>query len=298
MTDAGKKRGRVFAIGDIQGCFDAMRRALDEAGFDAARDELWCVGDLVNRGPDSLGVLRFLRDLGDRCHAVLGNHDLHLLARAAGGRSYRGDTLDALLDAPDAAELIEWLRHRPMLHRDARLGWMMVHAGLAPAWSLAVAQRRARRVEKALRGRNWRKFCLRLESRDWPAREPHGPKGKLDFAVAVLTRARWCAADGRMDWKARASGPEDASRAWFPWFAHPQARWRRSLQKKKARKKALRVLFGHWAARGLVLDQPDVLGLDSGCVWGGKMTVARLKKGGDFSIAASCDCEGWQPLGL
>ncbi len=284
---------RVFAIGDIQGCFEAMRGALDEAGFDAARDELWCVGDLVNRGPDSLGVLRFLRDLGERCHAVLGNHDLHLLARAAGGRAFRGDTLDAMLDAPDADALIEWLRHRPILHRDARLGWMMAHAGLAPEWSLAAAQRRARRVEKALRGRGWRKFCLRLESRGWPVREPGGPKGKLDFAAAVFTRVRWCAADGEMDWKARANGPEDASRDWFPWFAHPAARWR-----KGARKKGLRVLFGHWAARGLVLDHPDVLGLDSGCVWGGKMTVARLEAGGRFRIVASRDCKAHQPIGL
>ncbi|MDX8402696.1 MAG: symmetrical bis(5'-nucleosyl)-tetraphosphatase, partial [Mariprofundaceae bacterium] len=222
MTDGR----RVFAIGDIQGCFMEMRDALDAAGFDARRDELWCVGDLVNRGPDSLTVLRFLRGLGRRCRAVLGNHDLQLLARWAGGRGFRGDTLDAVLGAPDAAELVEWLRRRPLLHRDRRLGWMMVHAGLAPSWSPATVCRRARRLERVLRGRRWRRFCRGLQRRDWPVREPRGPRGRLVFAAAVFTRIRWCGQDGRMAWQARANAPDAGEAAWLPWFDHPDARWR------------------------------------------------------------------------
>ena len=172
----------TYAIGDVQGCLGALRRLLDAFGFDRARDQLWFVGDLVNRGPDSLATLRLVKDFGDVAVTVLGNHDFHLLAVSAGyAKTHRSDTLDAVLDAPDREELLAWLRQRPMLHVQGK--WAMVHAGLLPQWSVATAQRLAREVETALRGADWRQFLARLYG-DTPdswneVRQRHGPNALL-----------------------------------------------------------------------------------------------------------------------
>ena len=256
----------VYAVGDIQGCYKPLKKLLKKVAFDPAVDRLWCVGDLVNRGPDSLEVLRYLKSLGDACVCVLGNHDLHLLEHAAGARRVSDrDTLHEVLHAPDAHELIEWLRHRPLLHHDEELNWCMVHAGLHPEWSLAKAKRRAQKVEKKLRGDQWKKFCRKLAKTKFPATEPlntHG--GRARFAVGVLTYTRYCTRTGSFSWST-AVGRPDSSRQ-RPWYAHKQLAWRGQC----------RVVFGHWAAKGLVSKQSHVLGLDSGCVWGGRLTLARL----------------------
>jgi len=256
----------VYAVGDIQGCFDSLRRLLDTITFDPAADRLWCTGDLVNRGPDSLAVLRFMHDLGDSCTSVLGNHDLHLLTLAAGGALYRRDTIQDILDAPDAAELLDWLRRRPLIHDDEALGSALVHAGLHPAWDMDTAMQRAGRVQARLQRDDWADFCLQLHHDAYPPRQPEVSEG-LDadlFTVAVLTRTRYCTADGLFDWGNRAGPAQGPGQQ--PWFGFADAPWRRQR----------RIVYGHWAAMGLVADQPHVLGLDTGCVWGGALSVARI----------------------
>jgi len=254
----------VYAVGDIQGCYDPLRRLLDKVGFNPARDTLWCVGDLVNRGPCSLEVLRFLKSLGDACICVLGNHDLHLLGQASGRVPHASKSLRKVLKAPDRKELLDWLRQRPLIHDDKRLGWCMVHAGLHPAWSLKEARRRAAQVEAMLRGSDWKEFCHFMH---WCRLPPGDPEGRLMgriFTAAVLTRARYCTGDGRFNWDVRAGRPKRKTEK--PWYAHATLAWRGKR----------RIVYGHWAAAGLVADQPHVLGLDSGCVWGGSLTIARL----------------------
>ncbi len=265
----------VYAVGDIQGCLKPLKRVLKAVKFDPARDQLWCVGDLVNRGPDSLKTLRFLKGLGDACVCVLGNHDLHLLELAAGGVLYRRDTLQSVLDAPDCDELIAWLRTRPLLHYDARLQWCMVHAGLHPDWTLKKALKQARRVEAELRGRYWKEFCRQLHHVKFPPRKPDKrDPSRVLFAAAVLTRTRYCTSDGLFNWDVRTG--ESSRYRDRPWYAHKRARWRRKTH----------VVYGHWAAAGLVADQPHVLGLDTGCVWGNALTLAKLRRHGRFKIVA------------
>jgi len=256
----------VYVVGDIQGCYKPLRKLLKNVRFNPEKDVLWCVGDLVNRGPDSLKVLRYLQSLGDACICVLGNHDLHLLGQIAGERPYRRDTLQDVLLAPDRDALTEWLRHRPLLHHDEGLGWCMVHAGFPPGWSLRKCKKRAKKVEGILRSGKWMEFCRQIHAQDFPLREPAG-KGlpRHLFAVAAFTRARYCTPDGRFDWRNRSGEPGRNERAWY---AHKQLAWRDDC----------RIVFGHWSAKGLVTDQTRVLGLDSGCVWGGRLTLARLDK--------------------
>ena len=260
---------RIFAVGDIQGCYDCLRRLLDHAGFRPDRDLLWCVGDLINRGNNSLATLRFLRDLGKQCIAVLGNHDLHLL-HAIASDAPPPPTLQQVIDAADCGALIDWLRHRPLIHRDKKLRWAMVHAGLPPQWTLHQARKRAKAIAKLLRSDRWQQELPPLLERGDTIGEPSDES--LAFALAVFTRCRFCTADGRFNWhNSRAESDTPSER---PWFAHPEARWRSDLPDGDPRN--CRIVFGHWAARGLVADQPHVLGLDSGCVWGNRLTLARI----------------------
>ncbi|MGP1609506.1 MAG: symmetrical bis(5'-nucleosyl)-tetraphosphatase [Burkholderiales bacterium] len=254
----------TYAIGDIQGCYDAMRRLLDTVGFDPAQDRLWLVGDLVNRGPQSSEVLRYLRELGDRAIAVLGNHDLHLLVVAAGVRKpHRGDTLDALLAAPDRDELLDWLRRQRLMHTGQ--GYAMVHAGLLPQWSIAQALALAREVETALQGPDYGEFlnCMYGNAPvQW--RDDLTGYDRLRVIVNAMTRLRLCTPEGVMEFTHK-TGLTDAPAGYLPWFDVPG---RASSDTP--------VLFGHWAALGLTL-RPDVLGLDSGCVWGRRLTAVRLE---------------------
>ena len=264
----------IYALGDIQGCYSEMRRLLDSAGFDPSGDQLWLVGDLVNRGPHSLEVLRFVRGLGDRAITVLGNHDLHLLVVAEGVRkAHPGDTLDAVLHAPDRDELLDWLRRQRLLHVAA--GHVMVHAGLLPQWSIAQAQQLAREVETALQGPGYHDF-LRVMYGNAPAQWDDGLTGhaRLRVIINAMTRLRLCTADGIMEFTHK-TGLQDMPSGYMPWFDAPERASR-----------GMPVIFGHWAALGLTV-RPDILGLDSGCVWGRRLSAIRLE---DRHLI-QCGCE-------
>ncbi len=257
----------IYAIGDIQGCAGAFGQLLKEIQFKPGSDRLWLVGDLVNRGPASLDTLRQVRDLGDAATTVLGNHDLHLLALAAGARKPgKHDTLDEILDAPDATELLDWLRQRPLAHHEVVAGQphLLVHAGLLPIWSVQEALVHADEVASALRAHDWRSFFLHMygdEPSAWS--DELGGYERLRVAVNALTRLRFCDASGVMDLKSKegAGAAPPGFQAWFDIAS------RRSAD--------TTVVFGHWSTLGLLLRQ-KLIGLDSGCVWGGALTAVRL----------------------
>jgi bis(5'-nucleosyl)-tetraphosphatase (symmetrical) len=265
------------AIGDIQGCCDELRALLARIGFSADRDRLWFVGDLVNRGPQSLEALRFVRALGDNAVVVLGNHDLHLLAVACGCRpARRSDTLDEILRAPDRDPLLEWLATRPLAHFEA--GDLMVHAGVVPQWTVEMTLALAREVESVLRDNP------RLLFDHMYGDEPHHWRADLEgtdrlrFAINVLTRMRVCTNDGQINLRIKGKPPAPGSQ-WIPWFDAESRRTR-----------GTRVVFGHWSALGLVV-RDDVIGLDSGCVWGGALTAIDLdgrQAGGSAPMSVSC----------
>lgn len=264
----------VYAIGDLQGCRDALARLLDRIDFDATSDRLWFTGDLVNRGPQSLESLRFVKQLGEAAVAVLGNHDLHLLAVAAGHQELGpSDTLDTILSAPDRTELIDWLRRQPLVHHDARLGYTMVHAGLAPQWTVEDALGLAGEVEARLAAPDWTDFVARMYG-NRPARwtSDLANTDRLRVIVNYLTRLRFCMPDGTMDFDHK--GPPGSQPAPLaPWFETPD---RRSAGQ--------RIVFGHWSALGAGANQ-SLFSLDSGCVWGGCLTALRLDgDGGRFSV--------------
>jgi bis(5'-nucleosyl)-tetraphosphatase (symmetrical) len=255
----------LYAIGDVQGCDAELGALLGTLKFSADRDSLWFVGDLVNRGPDSLKVLRRIRALGDAATVILGNHDLHLLAVAYGGVRLRDDdTLDTVLAAPDRAVLLDWLSSRPLLHEDARLNVCMVHAGLAPQWDLALARECSRELERALR-RDPAKLFDRLYG-DQPDRWDDALEGeeRLRFIANCLTRLRYLDTEGRLALRAKGSPKKAQSKSLIPWFEAQGARWRGS-----------RIVFGHWSTLGF-FSNADVTGLDTGCVWGGCLTALRL----------------------
>jgi len=266
----------VYAVGDVQGCHEALEGLLEQVRFDPARDRLWLVGDVVNRGPDSLGVLRFIRGLGASAIMVLGNHDLHLLAVAEGVRRLRGaDTLRPVLDAPDAAELLAWLREQPLLHADLALGYCMVHAGIPPHWDLATATVLAHEAEKWLRSSG----CAELVPNEVPELAELTPEltapQRARVIVSYLTRMRVCTPGGRMDLAFK--GPaEQSPPGYLPWFAHAERRTR-----------DVRVLFGHWAALRGRADAPNVYALDTGCSWGNALTMMRLEDGSRFACGCS-----------
>lgn len=259
----------IYAIGDVQGCYPALQRLLTAIRFDAARDQLWFAGDVVNRGAESLQTLRAIMAMGDAATMVLGNHDLHLLARANGGRGGRRDTLDDILKAPDCGELMQWLRHRPLLHEAVLDGttWVLVHAGIAPAWNLNTARRLALQVQAALRGPGHNQFLAEMygdEPRSWtPALSG---KRRLRYAVNAFTRMRYVADTGALEFKAK-SAPAQAAPHLSPWFAYPG---REPLNAE--------VIFGHWSTLGRVhWPEHRVWGLDTGAVWGGKLTALNLQ---------------------
>ncbi len=269
----------TWAIGDLQGCRAPFLRLLETIGFTPGSDRLWLTGDLVNRGPDSAGTLREVIALGDAVTTVLGNHDLHLLAVAmapAAGRGMRaGDTLNELLAAPDREELLAWLARQPLLHHDPVLDWTLVHAGLPPQWSIGMAAGEARLVEQALRA-DPAGFFSQMYG-DQPDQWSASLRGneRLRFTVNCLTRLRYCTAAGKLLPKLK--GPPEAAPAdALPWFAVPG----RTAA-------AERVVFGHWSALGL-MRSPTALGLDTGCVWGGRLTAVRLEA--DRSVPP----EDWQ----
>jgi bis(5'-nucleosyl)-tetraphosphatase (symmetrical) len=257
----------VFAIGDVQGCKDELDTLLDRLRFDASRDRLWFVGDLVNRGPRSLDTLRFVKSLGDAAITILGNHDLHLLALARGGADWRDRDagLRPILDAPDADELLDWLQARPLLHHDARLGISLLHAGLPPQWNLQTAADCAGEVQRQLSGERAGQLYERMygnEPDTW--RDDLDGWDRIRFTINAFTPLRVCDVEtGRMVLKFKGA-PAAAPRGTQPWF---RIRWRKSAGE--------RLVFGHWSAMGYV-DEDHALGLDTGCVWGGTLTGRRI----------------------
>ena len=254
----------TYAIGDIQGCYRTLQLLLERIEFDPGKDRLWLVGDLVNRGPRSLEVLRWATNLGDRVTAVLGNHDIHLIARAEGVRR-RGarDTLDEVLRAPDAASLIQWLVERPFFHQERDI--VMVHGGLLPSWTLEQAAALASEAADALRSPESRLELLHaLYDNEQPARWSPSLDGLLRMRVIVdaFTRLRTLTEDGEActDFSGPPEEAPPGCRAWFELAKTGQAT----------------VVFGHWAALGLYIDERFV-GLDSGCVWGGALSAMRLE---------------------
>jgi len=257
----------IYAIGDIQGCYTALRLLLDKVEFDRTKDKLWLVGDLVNRGPDSLKVLRFVKDLDDSAVVVLGNHDLHLLAIDAGNMKQAAKSnLDDVLDARDRDELLNWLRHRPLMHYDPKVRFAMIHAGLPPQWDLLDALNCAEEVESVLQGPDYQAF-LRNMYGDRPVKWSRSLQGmdRLRFITNCFTRLRYCTSDGTLGLREKgAIGTQSAS--YMPWFEVPT----RATQTD-------RIIFGHWSTLGYKA-QDNVWSLDTGCVWGRSLTAIKVRK--------------------
>jgi bis(5'-nucleosyl)-tetraphosphatase (symmetrical) len=255
----------TYAIGDVQGCFDELQRLLRELGL-KHDDRLWFVGDLVNRGPKSVDVLRWVKDLKDRAVVVPGNHDLHLVSQFEGfERTRRDDTFADVLKAPDARELVDWLRTRPLMHVQG--DYAMVHAGLLPQWSIRKASSLANEVEAALAGPNYREF-LRNMYGSQPDRWSEALCGwdRLRVIVNAMTRLRFCTPDGRMDFGAKGKAAPPGHVPWFDLRADEQT-----------------IVCGHWSALGLRTSE-KLAALDSGCVWGGKLTAMRLEDRALFQV--------------
>jgi bis(5'-nucleosyl)-tetraphosphatase (symmetrical) len=253
----------VYAIGDVQGCYEELQRLLERLRYDPAADRLWFCGDLVNRGPRSLEVLRFVRSLGDLAVTVLGNHDLHLLAIAAGNERKKEDaSLDAVLDAPDRDELLDWLRHRPLMYADDRLGFCLIHAGLPPQWDKAQALACASEVEGVLRDDQACPGFLADMYGNRPARWSGRLRGmnRLRFITNCFTRLRYCDLEGNLGLNIKGP-PGSQGVRWLPWFKIPG---RRSSDTP--------IVFGHWSTLGYT-ETDNVWALDTGCLWGGSLTA-------------------------
>jgi bis(5'-nucleosyl)-tetraphosphatase (symmetrical) len=256
----------TYVIGDVQGCFEAFQELLVAIAFNPGRDRLWLAGDLVNRGENSIGMLRWCMAHDAQVVAILGNHDLHLLAVAEGFvPPSRNDTLAEILDAPDRTVVLDWLRHRPMLHREGK--WLMVHAGLLPEWTPELAESLAGELETALRGPDWRSFLKGMygnEPRHWDS--ALAGQDRLRLIANVMTRLRFLHEDGSLEFLHKGT-PEDAPDGLTPWFDFPD---RQNL--------GVQVFFGHWSTLGL-LQRADAVGLDTGCLWGGHLSAFRLDDG-------------------
>ena len=273
----------VYAIGDIQGCFDELQALLKHIKFDSVRDQLWFCGDLVNRGNKSLETLRYVKSLGTCAITVLGNHDLHLLAASNGVRKRNPrDTLDDVLEAHDRDELINWLRCRPLLHHDDTLDFTLVHAGLPPQWDLDQARSYASEVEHVLRSTDYAEFLKHMYGNkpDLWSDDLCG-HNRTRFILSCFTRMRYCAEDGRLDLDSY--GPPGSQPAgYYPWF---------EIANRKSRN--LRILFGHWSTLGNP-EIPGIFPLDTGCLWGGQLTALRLESQPEY---IGIECPGQQKPG-
>lgn len=261
----------TYAIGDIQGCHDELARLLDACRFDPAQDKVWLVGDLVNRGPDSVGVLRLVKSLGDAAVTVLGNHDLAMLAQAEGfGHSHKGDTVQSVFDAPDREDLLAWLRAQKLVHAEG--AHLLVHAGLLPQWTVAQAVMLADEVHAWLRGPHYREF-LRHMFGNQPDRWDDTLTGfdRLRVITNACTRMRLCTPDGALEFKFKGE-LRNLPPGHLPWFDLPQ---RASAD--------TTIVCGHWSALGLLV-RPDLIALDTGCLWGGPLTAMRLEDRQVFQV--------------
>lgn len=271
----------TYAVGDIQGCYKALKRLLKKVNFSPARDRLWCVGDLINRGPRSLETLRFLRGIDNSLSVVLGNHDLHFLAMHEGFAPTRTkDTLSQLLDAKDCEELCEWLRQKPLAHfekletENGLEDFLMVHAGIAPNWSIHKTLSLAKEVEMALQGKEYSKFLKGMYG-DYPACWQDSLEGqdRLRAITNYITRIRFCDELGNLNLKIK-DGLGSAPQGFKPWYEYEKI------------SNVATILFGHWAALEGKTGKPRVVALDTGYVWGRKLTLMRLEDHKFYSISA------------
>lgn len=266
----------TYAIGDVQGCYDALMRLLEKLDYSTSDDTLWFAGDLINRGPQSLQTLQFIHSLGSGAVCVLGNHDLHLLAAAVGTRKpHKRDTFNDILMSSQRDELLHWLRHQVLLHHDTTLGYAMAHAGIYPGWSLQAALGYAAEVQQVLRGEHYHDFFAAMYGNQ-PDRWSQTLSGydRLRFIVNSFTRMRYCRADGQLD--LQHSGPPGSQPAELSaWFKHPNQLT-----------EPVKIIFGHWASLGTI-DLPGFYPLDTGCVWGGSLTALTLETG--ERICVHCD---------
>ena len=257
----------VYCIGDIQGCHKEFIRLLDQLDFDPQQDRLWLTGDLVNRGPQSLDVLRYVHALGDAAVTVLGNHDIHLLAAWTGASTLKHtDTLAQVLGAPDGEELLQWLRGLPLMHRDPDLGYTMLHAGLYPSWTLEQGEKRAREAEAALAGDDFPALMKQMYGNE-PSLWSDDLEGwdRLRFIINAFTRMRYCDGDGRLllDYK---GSPGSQPPGYLPWF---------EVAQRPALPAGMTLITGHWSTLGFH-EEDGLVGIDTGCLWGGQLTAIRL----------------------
>ncbi len=257
----------IYAIGDVQGCYDELQKLLDLIKFDPAKDILWLAGDLVNRGPSSLQVIRFIKSLENSAITVLGNHDLHLLALSQGNRShYKHGALDEILNAPDCAELIHWLRHQPVMYHHNESGFNLLHAGLPPQWDIPAALGYARELEIVLQGSGFHDFCHAMYGNE-PDHWSDDLRGieRLRFITNCFTRLRYCTQKGRLAMKEK--GPPGTQHSGIiPWFDAPG----------RASRDA-RIIFGHWSTLGY-RETGNIWSIDTGCLWGGQLTALKIRK--------------------
>lgn len=255
----------TYAIGDIQGCFDALEFLLEKISFNPEKDTIWFAGDLVNRGDKSLETLRFIKNLGDSAICVLGNHDLTLLALAEGSKKLKNHTMDNILEAPDREELLSWLRHRPLIHHDKKLGFTMVHAGLPPQWDLKTAQKCAHEVEEVLRSDRYHEFLNNMFG-DKPKKWKDDLEGwdRLRFITNSFTRMRYMKPKGKLNFSDKGSIGTQME-GYIPWYEAPNRK-----------SEDLKIVFGHWSTLFGHTSHPNVYALDTGCLWGGSLTAMRL----------------------
>lgn len=268
----------TYAVGDLQGCLEPLECLLQQVAFDPSRDTLWLVGDLVNRGPQSLETLRFLYGIRESLVCVLGNHDLHLLAAGHNiERLKRSDTLREILQAPDSAELLEWLRQQKLMHYDEQRNIALVHAGIPPQWSLRKALKCAAEVEEVLRDDNRLPPFLDGMYGNEPLKWDNDLKGvtRLRVITNYFTRMRFCTREGKLDLKSK-EGIDTAPSGYAPWFTYDDRKTRDT-----------KIIFGHWAALEGRSDQPGIFALDTGCVWGGAMTLMNV----DTLERIQCQCD-------
>jgi len=265
----------TYAIGDLQGCYDSLQRLLEKIKFDQSKDTLWFAGDLVNRGPDSLATVRFVKSLGNSAVSVLGNHDLHLLAIAYGIKTTRSPDLQRILNAKDKDNLLLWLSSLPLLHHDTKLNFILAHAGIYPLWTLEQAKQYALELEDELKN-NLKEFLENMYG-DKPDKWDNSLTGftRLRFICNSYTRMRFCHYDGSLDFSSNGS-PGKIPENTLPWFDIPN---RQAEQE--------RILFGHWSTLGKV-NKKNIYPLDTGCVWGGKLTALRIDSETEEYISVDC----------
>ena len=268
----------TYAIGDLQGCYDSLLRLLEKINFDKTKDTIWFAGDLINRGPDSLSTLRFVKSLGSSAITVLGNHDLHLLAIVHGVKTTRSQDLQRILDADDCDELMQWLSTRPLLHHDKKLNYTIAHAGIYPLWSLDQAKNYATELESELKN-NLHVFLNNMYGNK-PDQWDESLTGfeRLRFICNCFTRMRFCHQDGTLDFTSNGA-PGTIPENTLPWF---------ELKNRKTSNDKL--LFGHWSTLGLI-NKENIFALDTGCVWGGKLTALRIDSETAEYISIDCPSE-------